>query len=140
MARILFIEDEAPLMDGLINCLKRAGHEVESILTAADGLNRLEQNRNGYDVVLLDLRLPQGEPPTFRGKSIPAIGPEEPGEFVLAQVAESWPGLPVIVLTAIRSSLNGLQHPTKCTLLRKPVMIGGLLQEIDEILGADPRR
>jgi two-component system response regulator RegX3 len=54
--RILIVEDEKPLRDGLTDLLKAARHEVEAV---ADGLSGLELAvQNPYDLVLLDLMLP----------------------------------------------------------------------------------
>ena len=58
MARILVVEDEAHLAEGLQFNLEAEGHEV---VVAADGpaaLERLLAAGGGFDLVLLDLMLP----------------------------------------------------------------------------------
>lgn len=54
--RLLLIEDDLPLADGLARALRQAGYGVEAAMTAADACEALE--RQGYDLVVLDLGLP----------------------------------------------------------------------------------
>jgi two-component system response regulator AtoC len=59
MANVLVIEDEAPLRQSVVIALKRDGYEVaeaESCSRAVDALAR-----EPYDLLLLDLRLPDGD-------------------------------------------------------------------------------
>jgi len=54
--RILIVEDEASLREGLVDLLTRAGHEVVAL---ADGSDGYEEGRRGeFDLALLDLMLP----------------------------------------------------------------------------------
>src|SRR5690349_13298892 len=56
MARVLLIEDDQAVRDGLEFALRRQGHAVESAATGEEGLVRL---RSGPpDIVVLDLMLP----------------------------------------------------------------------------------
>ena len=56
-ARILVVEDEEAIAQGLVFNLRKKGHEVD---LAADGEAALERARAvGYDLVLLDVRLPK---------------------------------------------------------------------------------
>ncbi len=55
-ARILIIEDEQAILQGLIDVFVFHGYEVDS---ASDGLQGLEKAKaGGYDIVLLDVMLP----------------------------------------------------------------------------------
>lgn len=58
MARVLVIDDEPQLCGVLERKLKTMGHEVISTFTLRDGL--LKAAAGGYDVVYLDVRLPDG--------------------------------------------------------------------------------
>src|SRR5699024_12756315 len=61
MTRILVVEDEPSISDPLAYLLQREGYEVTVV---DDGLEAVaEFNRNGADLVLLDLMLP-GQPGT----------------------------------------------------------------------------
>jgi len=81
MARILIVEDEAHLAEGLQFNLQAEGHEVE---TAGDGEAALEMLRAaGFDAVVLDVMLP--------GKS---------GFEVAADLRAAGNFVPVLMLTA----------------------------------------
>ncbi|MFH0174178.1 response regulator transcription factor [Streptomyces cacaoi] len=56
MPRVLLIEDDRAVRDGVALALRRQGHEVAAAETGEDGLNRLLSFRP--DVVVLDLMLP----------------------------------------------------------------------------------
>ncbi|MFJ1809364.1 MULTISPECIES: response regulator transcription factor [unclassified Streptomyces] len=56
MPRVLLIEDDRAVRDGVALALRRQGHEVAAAETGEDGLNRLRFFRP--DVVVLDLMLP----------------------------------------------------------------------------------
>ncbi|GHB45441.1 DNA-binding response regulator [Streptomyces viridiviolaceus] len=56
MPRVLIIEDDRAVREGLRLALRRQGHEVEAAATGEDGLARLRSFRP--DAVILDLMLP----------------------------------------------------------------------------------
>jgi DNA-binding response OmpR family regulator len=58
VATILAIEDDWTVRTVLEHTLASAGHEVEAVSGLAEGRDRLAAGR--YDVVLLDLNLPDG--------------------------------------------------------------------------------
>lgn len=57
-AKILIVEDEAPIREGLQEKLEAEGFRVAAVETVADGITALE---GGPDLVVLDRRLPDGE-------------------------------------------------------------------------------
>ncbi len=57
-ARILLVDDEAPLVDLLTRYLERLGYQVEACLTPADALKLFEADPSRYSLVLTDLTLP----------------------------------------------------------------------------------
>lgn len=57
-ARILVVEDEAPLRTGLVQALEGAGHRVTAVETVAAATDALAGQP---DLVILDRRLPDGE-------------------------------------------------------------------------------
>lgn len=57
--RILLVEDEVGLQDALGLALRREGYAVDQALTRADALQKLQFFE--YDLVLLDLTLPDGD-------------------------------------------------------------------------------
>lgn len=56
MPRVLLIEDDRAVREGVALALRRQGHEVAAVGTGEDGLERLRSFRP--DVVVLDLMLP----------------------------------------------------------------------------------
>ena len=58
MSKILIIEDDEDLKEGLEFSLKMDGYEVQSVTTKKDGLTFIK--RNNYDLILLDCNLPDG--------------------------------------------------------------------------------
>jgi DNA-binding response OmpR family regulator len=58
MSRILVVEDEAHLADGLRFNLEAEGHQVEVDGDGQQALDRLMADRARYDVVVLDVMLP----------------------------------------------------------------------------------
>ncbi|OAV62997.1 response regulator transcription factor [Enteractinococcus helveticum] len=80
MTRILVVEDEPSISDPLSYLLQREGYEVTVV---EDGLEAVEEfERNGADLVLLDLMLPG-----------------QPGTDVIRQIRQD-SQVPVIMLTA----------------------------------------
>lgn len=80
MTRILVVEDEPSISDPLAYLLQREGYEVTVV---DDGLEAVEEfDRNGADLVLLDLMLPG-----------------QPGTDVIRQIRQE-SQVPVIMLTA----------------------------------------
>jgi DNA-binding response OmpR family regulator len=79
--KILVVEDEAILREGLIDLLGSAGHVVEGI---ADGLSAVERGLDpSFDLLLLDLMLPGMD-----------------GIDVCRRLREVRPELPILMLTA----------------------------------------
>ena len=58
MSRILIVEDEAHLADGLRFNLEAEGHAVDIDSDGEHALKRLLADRNAYDAVVLDVMLP----------------------------------------------------------------------------------
>lgn len=58
MSRILVVEDETHLADGLRFNLEAEGHQVDVDGDGQQALDRLLEHRSRYDAVLLDVMLP----------------------------------------------------------------------------------
>ena len=80
--RILLVEDEDRIASFVVKGLQAEGHMVERTASAAEAM-RLARERS-YDLVLLDLLLPDGN-----------------GRDVLSSIRAQDPSLPVIVLSAL---------------------------------------
>ena len=83
MSRILIVEDEAHLADGLRFNLEAEGHEVEIDGDGQQALDRLLGDRSRFDAVVLDVMLP--------GKD---------GFTVVKQLRTEGHYVPVLMLTA----------------------------------------
>ncbi len=83
MSRILIVEDEAHLADGLRFNLEAEGHEVDVDGDGQQALTRLLEHRSRYDAVVLDVMLP--------GKD---------GFTVVKQLRTEGHYVPVLMLTA----------------------------------------
>ena len=82
--RVLIVEDETPIRDGLVSLFSGQGFEVTSAASGPEALDAL--GRDTYDIVVLDLMIP---PPT--------------GLEVLADLRTKDDRTPVLVLTALGS-------------------------------------
>jgi DNA-binding response OmpR family regulator len=83
MNRVLVVEDERHLADGLRFNLEAEGYQVEIVETGEDALERLAQVSTAYDIVILDVMLP--------GKD---------GFEVIAEMRNSGMFTPTLILTA----------------------------------------
>src|ERR1700739_948216 len=81
MARVLIVEDESNMRKVLSANLRQDGHVLVEAATIKEGLQAV--HGNGFEVVLLDQKLPDGE-----------------GSEVLKAVQQSEPSTAVVVLTA----------------------------------------
>jgi DNA-binding response OmpR family regulator len=79
--RILLVEDEAGLREGIVDLLETDGHEVTAV---SDGVAGVEAGlRESFDLVLLDLMLPRLD-----------------GLEVSRRLRAARPGMPILMLTA----------------------------------------
>ena len=81
--RVLIVEDETPIRDGLVSLFSGQGFDVKSAASGPEALLALE---DAFDIVVLDLMIP---PPT--------------GLEVLAELRKKDDRTPVLVLTALGS-------------------------------------
>ena len=58
MSRILVVEDEAHLAEGLRFNLEQEGHSVKVIGNGEEAIERLSKNRDEFDALVLDVMLP----------------------------------------------------------------------------------
>jgi len=118
MARILIIDDEPNIRRLFRDELEEDGHTIEQAGDGAEGLAELD--RANYDLVVLDLRMP-----------------EMNGIEFLEQVRGGRPDLPVIVCTAVRGAESEyeLWASKVSAILNKPVDLELLKKEIAKTLG-----
>jgi PAS domain S-box-containing protein len=121
-ARVLVVDDEAPLRRVLSAGLVRAGHRV---LEAADGAEAVEVvERAAPDLVLLDLSMPGMDGVTCYG-----------------EIRRRCPGLPVVVMSGhapevVADRFVGEEPPP---ILSKPFSLSGALEAVEEHLASRVR-
>jgi len=114
--KILVVEDEPMLREGLVDLLRGVGHEVTAV---GDGLSAVDEGRGSvYDLVLLDRMLPR----------LDGIG-------VCERLRVARPGLPILMLTARGSEddkVAGLRAGAD-DYVTKPFGVKELLARIDAL-------
>ena len=88
MSKLLLLEDDLSLIDGLTYSLNKAGYEVDVARTVGEALERLSKPYC-FALLLLDVTLPDGT-----------------GFSVCEQVREKGSTVPIIFLTASDEEVN----------------------------------
>jgi DNA-binding response OmpR family regulator len=119
MSRVLVVEDEAHLADGLRFNLQAEGHAVEVVADGESALERLVEKRERFDVVVLDVMLP--------GKS---------GFDVAALLREKKNYVPILMLTARGRAEDVLQGFASGAddYLPKPFELAILIARLESLL------
>src|ERR1700736_2146963 len=115
--RILLVEDDAPLRDGLFATITMAGYKIFALPDGSNLRSALEQFRP--DLVMLDVYLPEG-----------------PDGFELAAVVRTFAGLPILFVTAADSMeqrLRGFEEGADDYVV-KPFATAELLARIRAVL------
>jgi two-component system response regulator RegX3 len=115
--RILLLEDDLSLIDGLQYSLKKNGFELEIARTIKEAMELISKNR--YDLLLLDVTLPDGT-----------------GFTVCEQVRKDGNQVPIIFLTSLDEEVNvirGLDSGGD-DYITKPFKLGELCSRIRALL------
>lgn len=118
MDKILLLEDDISLVDGLKYSLKKNGFEIDIVRTVADALNRTS-SIGTYDLLILDVTLPDGT-----------------GFDVCKAVRKQDQLIPIIFLTASDEEVNiirGLDSGGD-DYITKPFRLGELCSRIRALL------
>lgn len=119
MARILVVEDESHLAEGLQFNLEAEGHDVEVAADGGEALERLRAPEPRFDLVVLDLMLP-------------VVG----GLEVMRRIRAAGDYVPVLVLTAMgdpQDRVRGLEEGAD-DYLPKPFRLEELLARVRGLL------
>lgn len=117
MCKILLLEDDVSLIDGLVYSLERNGFSLDVVRTVKDAENYLSKHE--YDLLLLDVTLPDGT-----------------GFEVCEQVRKIGNEVPIIFLTAADEEINvirGLDSGGD-DYITKPFNLGELCSRINALL------
>ena len=118
MNKLLLLEDDLSLIDGLSYSLKKAGYDVAVARTVGEALGRLSKP-DCFDLLILDVTLPDGT-----------------GFAVCEQVREMGSTVPILFLTASDEEVNvirGLDSGGD-DYMTKPFKLGELLSRIRALL------
>ena len=118
--KLLLIEDDQHVAEGLADAFASEGHETAITLTGEDGLAYLARERP--DAVVLDIRLP-----TLNG-----VG-------VLRQIRSTDPTLPVIIMTglATQGELAEVRRLGVTEIVEKPEVLKHFGEALARIAGRD---
>ena len=117
MCKILLLEDDVSLIDGLVYSLERNGFSLDVVRTVKDAENYLSKHE--YDLLLLDVTLPDGT-----------------GFEVCEQVRKIGNEVPIIFLAAADEEINvirGLDSGGD-DYITKPFKLGELCSRINALL------
>ena len=117
--RILYVDDEAPLVDIGRQMLERLGYTVETFTDPEVALDSIISGKNKYDIVITDLTMPR-----LTGNKLAEI------------VRDLRPDLPVIICTGFSESLDSERMKGKGVkaILNKPLLFRDLAKTIRSIL------
>jgi len=118
MSKILLLEDDISLVDGLKYSLKKNGFEAEIVRTVSEALNSIE-NIGKYDLLILDVTLPDGT-----------------GFDVCEAVRRQNQQVPIIFLTASDEEVNIIRGLVSGgdDYITKPFRLGELCSRIRALL------
>lgn len=123
MSRLMLLEDDLGLIDGLKYSLEKNGFELDIVRTLREAREKLsaakEESARGYDLLLLDVTLPDGT-----------------GFEICEQVRRSGDTVPIIFLTAADEETNiirGLDSGGD-DYITKPFKLGELCSRIRALL------
>jgi DNA-binding NtrC family response regulator len=124
MARIVLVEDEAPLLALLERYLVRCGHAVRSFATASAAWEAFEAEPEAFELAVADLTLPDGT-----------------GDGLARRMLERNPALKVVVCTGYPFDLEtlGIEDTSRAAYLQKPFLpraLGAVLEELGIGTGA----
>ena len=119
MTKILLLEDDISLIDGLEYSLQRNGFDVETVRTVGDALSIAIDQSSHFDLLILDVTLPDGT-----------------GFEVCEKVRQQNKQIPIIFLTASDEEVNIIRG-LDCggdDYITKPFKIGELCSRIRALL------
>ena len=119
LGSILLIDDDTTLLAALDQVLEHAGFEVVTQSNASMTMQWMTRNERWFDVIITDLTMP---------------GPD--GMEVLATAKAKFPGVPVIVITALGDGVHYMEAMRQGAdaFLAKPFNRNELLSTVRRVL------
>jgi len=127
--RILWIEDDADMLMGLVRPLEKDGHEIIVAMDEIEALEKIKENK--FDLILFDIIIPTGvkEDPG----DVPFVGME-----LLKKLKDMNITTPIIVLSVMRNKkmINKMyEMGVKKVLPKGAYLPSKLKKEIYDVLG-----
>ncbi len=124
MTKILVVDDNSNERNGLCRLLERAGYDVRSAADGMEALEKIQQNENEFDLLLVDVWMPRMNglellsqiPEDSRSKALVITGDESP-QILLQSLRENAylfldkPINPERLLQVVRSTLEAPPGP-----------------------------
>jgi CheY-like chemotaxis protein len=120
--RILFVDDEGPLVEIAQTMLKRLGYQVTTQTSSVEALRLFEHDPSQFDLIITDL-------------TMPAI----PGDKLAAQTKALRPDIPIIMATGFSEQIMGqdLLNLGIAKIVLKPLLMRDIAIAIREVLDDD---
>ena len=96
--RILWIEDDADMLMGLVRPLERDGHEIIVVNNEREALEKVNESESDFDLLLFDIIIPTG----IKGDvgDVPFVGMRLLKKLLVELKIKT----PIIVLSVVRDS------------------------------------
>ena len=118
MSKILLVEDEFLILETTKELLELLGHNVTAVLTGADTLMALAKENGGFDLVILDLSLPDID-----------------GRQLLLQLGRDFPQINIVICSGSQPGIGEFANsPNVKAVLAKPFGVGDLKNVVSQAL------
>lgn len=113
-AKILVVDDDAALLDLLVDTLSTIGYSAVPAMGGSEALVKLEQDT--FDLIISDIKMPEVD-----------------GISLLNKVRQSYPGVPVVLITGVASH-DIISKVSPDGFLAKPFRISHIEELIESTL------
>ena len=117
-ARVLVVDDEAPIRTIYRRWLVRAGYDVVEAASGSEAIQALLAEARGIKLVITDRIMPSGS-----------------GEDLIRVVKATWPTMPIVVVTGYGDDMH-----TSVPVLEKPVSGPTFLEAVERAIAASRRQ
>lgn len=119
--RVLFVDDEAPLVSLVTHALGRFGYEVVPAHSGAEALDALRREAGALDAIVLDLVLP-----------------DIAGAELLERLRAVDASIPIIIASGLDREQAARSAPGMTAFLHKPYSLADLRATLDQAIGPRP--
>jgi len=119
MARILIVDDEAPILRLLTRILSRAGFTIRTAADAAEAVKICSTET--FELVLSDVVMPGMD-----------------GHQLAQWVAGSYPSTKTALMTGFDTACQGCAYAPRCHVLAKPFDVGEVVTFVRDALASAP--